>query len=202
MGTTLFKITEWISRLARLNLLWIGFTLLGLVIFGFFPATVAMFVVVRQWLRGKTDLPISDSFRQAYRQEFVKANGIGLIIGVIGAVLYLNVIFLDLNNSPNIFLVSVPVYLFILFASLTLLYLFPVYAHYNLGNFNLVKQAILIMIIHPFQSLMMVIGIAASVVTMYYIPALLFFFGGSFIALLLMATCYPIFIKIEKQQPA
>lgn len=200
MGTTLFKITEWISRLARLNLLWIGFTLLGLVVFGFFPATVAMFVVVRQWLRGKTDLPISASFCQAYRQELVKANGIGLIIGVIGAILYLNIIFLDLNNSPNIFLVSVPVYLFILFASLTLLYLFPVYAHYNLGNFNLVKQAILIMIIHPFQSLMMLIGIAASVLVMYYIPALILFFGGSFIALLLMATCYPIFIKIEKQQ--
>lgn len=36
----LYTVTEWIYRFAIVNLLWILFTIAGLVIFGFFPATL------------------------------------------------------------------------------------------------------------------------------------------------------------------
>lgn len=196
----LYKFTVWISRLAILNLLWLGFSLLGLVAFGFFPATVAMFVVLRSWLRGEDDRPIFSTYWQAYRANFFTANGYGLIIALVGAIVYSNLIFMSLSESQSILLLHIPLYTFLIFVALTLLYLFPVYAHYDLGFFQTIKQAFLIMVIQPIQSLVMIFGIVASVVVMKFIPGLTFFYGGSFIGLLIMATCYHSFQTIEQKQ--
>ena len=40
---------EWVIRLVYLNFLWIGFSLLGLGILGIFPATSALFSVLRKY---------------------------------------------------------------------------------------------------------------------------------------------------------
>ena len=39
---------EWVIRLVYLNILWIGVSLLGLGILGIFPATSALFPVLRK----------------------------------------------------------------------------------------------------------------------------------------------------------
>lgn len=196
----LYKLTVWISRLAILNLLWLGFSLLGLIVFGFFPATVAMFAVLRSWLRGEDDRPIFQTYWRAFKAEFLAANGYGILIGILGFIVYLNLIFMSVNQSGSMLLLHIPLYTFLIFSALTLLYLFPTYVHYDLGFFQIIKQAFLIMMIQPIQTVMMIAGIAASAVVMYYIPGLSFFFGGSFIALLIMATCYHSFQTIEKKQ--
>lgn len=70
----LYRTSEWIMRLVYLNLLWIAFSLLGIVLFGFFPATAAMFSVVRKWIMGETDVRVFKEFWQTYRKEFWKSN--------------------------------------------------------------------------------------------------------------------------------
>ncbi len=49
----LYWVVEWITLLAVLQLLWTGLTLLGLVLFGISPATVAMFTTLRKRLQGE-----------------------------------------------------------------------------------------------------------------------------------------------------
>ncbi len=56
--SALNKAFEWITKIAYLNLLWLGFTLLGLIIFGIFPATAATFTVARKWVTGYPDVAI------------------------------------------------------------------------------------------------------------------------------------------------
>ncbi|WP_396954475.1 DUF624 domain-containing protein, partial [Niallia sp.] len=49
------RVYHWSNAIAKLmyvNALWMGCTFLGLGIFGFFPATAAMFSVVRKWIMG------------------------------------------------------------------------------------------------------------------------------------------------------
>ncbi|BDG36084.1 DUF624 domain-containing protein [Saccharococcus caldoxylosilyticus] len=46
----LYRVCEWITRLACINILWMLFTLAGLIVFGIAPATVALFTIVRKWL--------------------------------------------------------------------------------------------------------------------------------------------------------
>ena len=64
--------------------------------------------------------------------------------------------------------------------------------------FQTIKQAFLIMLIHPIQTLLMVISIAMSLCLMTFIPGLLFF-GGSFIALLISSITQHIFDTIHQQ---
>src|SRR5699024_6009992 len=43
-------IATWVFNVAYLNLLWILFSIIGLVFFGLFPVTAAMFAIVRKWV--------------------------------------------------------------------------------------------------------------------------------------------------------
>lgn len=62
--------SEWLFRLMWTNLLWIGFTILGLGIFGIMPATVAMFTVVRKWQMHETEISIWSVFKETYFKEW------------------------------------------------------------------------------------------------------------------------------------
>lgn len=66
-------------NLILLNILWVAFTLLGLVIFGLFPATIALFAVIRKWILENEDTPILQEFIKRYKAEFKMANVIGIL---------------------------------------------------------------------------------------------------------------------------
>lgn len=73
-----YRFCEWVMRLAYLNLLWIGFSLAGAVVFGLAPATAAMFAVTRQWVMGNTDIPVFQTFFQTFKKEWAKSSVLGL----------------------------------------------------------------------------------------------------------------------------
>src|SRR5690625_7635570 len=79
-----YRFTVWVVRLVYVNLLWILFTVIGLGVLGIMPATAAMFAVVRKWLRGEDDFPIFTTYKDAYKEEFLKANLLGYILAIIG----------------------------------------------------------------------------------------------------------------------
>nr|WP_052044317.1 DUF624 domain-containing protein [Alkalihalobacillus alcalophilus] len=58
----LYTISDWIMRLAYINLLWLLFMIIGLFIVGFMPATVAMFTVIRMLLMKEESVPIFKTF--------------------------------------------------------------------------------------------------------------------------------------------
>ncbi len=70
----------WVMRLAYLNVLWILFSLAGLVAFGLMPATAAMFTVAREWAKGNTDAPVFSVFFRAFKKEWRASQILGLIV--------------------------------------------------------------------------------------------------------------------------
>src|SRR5699024_5607289 len=77
----LYRILEWIMVLAWLNFLWVIFTLLGLVIFGWAPATVSLLSVLRKIHREEDlRLPKFKEFYHPYKENFMKANGVGIVL--------------------------------------------------------------------------------------------------------------------------
>ncbi|EGQ9417487.1 DUF624 domain-containing protein [Vibrio cincinnatiensis] len=70
---------HWLTRLAWLNLAWIGFSLLGGGVFGIFPATVMVCVMLRRYLNGASKVTIKDMWEQ-YRQEFIASNQTGWLL--------------------------------------------------------------------------------------------------------------------------
>ncbi|KGM45361.1 YesL family protein [Neobacillus niacini] len=191
----LYALTEWITRFAYVNILWIGFSLLGLVFFGISPATVAMFTIIRKWIMGESDIPVFKTFWHTYKKEFLRGNGVGIVIALLAYI-----IFIDLNYIKLDTMIQIPLYLIIFAIIMTLLYIFPVYVHYNVTFLQLFKNSFFIMMVNPVSSIMMLIGFVALFFVMRFLPALSIFFGGSLSAGIIMSSCYLAFQKIEKKQ--
>jgi uncharacterized membrane protein YesL len=108
---------------AALNLLWVGGTLLGGVLLGAAPATVAAHTLARRRLRGET-VPAVREFWRVWRAEFGRANVLLLPVGLVGGLLWLNWLYFGALGG------AIP-----LAAAFTLAWyavLVPLYAHYDL----------------------------------------------------------------------
>jgi uncharacterized membrane protein YesL len=192
-----YSISEWVMRFMCVNILWILFTLLGLGVFGFFPATTAMFAVVRKWVMKKHDIPVFKTFWHIFKGEFVKSNMIGLIITLFGLLLYTNIHIIDAITIPILKLLYIPNVILIIIFLLTLLYIFPVSVHYDVGTKEAIKNSLIFMTINPIQTFCM--GTLTGFLLFIYrtFPGLIPFFSGSTIAFLLMLISINVFEKMN-----
>ncbi len=186
-------------ELAYINLLWILFTFVGLVAFGLFPATVAMFGVVRKLIKDEESFKIFPTFWTLFRTDFVKANGFGLAFLSIAYFLYFDFYFLQVNSDKLQFLFFILI--FILISSIvTLLIFFPVYAHFNLRFFQYFKQSYLIAITSPIEVIAIGVlgGIIYLVATIF--PGIIPLFTGSVFAYGATLISFRAFARIERRQ--
>src|SRR5690625_2735954 len=141
----LYRAIDWMSRLIYLNLLWILFTLMGLGILGFFPATAGLYAVARDWIRKKEDRSIWQVFWTTYKTSFVKSNIIGFIVLIIGWILQIDLRFFQTQDNSILFvaLSYFTIFLFVLYI-VFVLFLFPVFVHYKLMTLQYLRQTILI----------------------------------------------------------
>lgn len=142
--SSLNVILTWITRLVYVNILWIFFSFLGLIIGGIFPATVATLCVFRKWLMGEQNISIWNTFNQKYRKEFLGSNTLGWILTVIGIILYLN--YSIMNNSERDIFVFIPFafYILLFFYITLIIWSFPLLSHYKGSNKQHLKNAIII----------------------------------------------------------
>ncbi|WP_217586492.1 YesL family protein [Lentibacillus saliphilus] len=181
-----YRVAEWITRLAYINLLWIAFTLAGLIIFGFAPATAAMFGVVRKWVSGDDDIPVFKTFWTIYKKEFWKVMGLGFILAAVGYIIYIEFSILRTQESVVYYIASFGVIAQFLLYFIVAMYVFPIYAHFDLKSFSYIKWAFAIGMSHPILTvfLAVVTNVLLYVATMT-VPVLVFFFGGSVTAFIL-----------------
>ncbi|MFC4557987.1 YesL family protein [Virgibacillus kekensis] len=193
------KIAFWMIKLAYINLLWILFTIIGLVIFGLFPSTVAMFTIVRKWMNKEYNFKIFPEFWKVYRTDFIKANGLGLLFLTIGYILYYDFTFLQLNNGKLFYLI--PVLLFILVSyAVTLLFFFPVFVHFDLKFFQYLKQSFLIAITSPIETILIAISIVLLYFAITFLPGIIPLFSGSVLAMAMTWISFRAFKKVERRK--
>ena len=193
----IYHVSEWITRFAYLNLLWLSFTVVGGVLFGFFPATIAMFAVTRQWLKGNTDKPILQSFWQYYRKDFLKSNLLGLFIVIIAIIIIADILYIKANNNEFLTWTYIPLFAFMLLFTMLLFYIFPTFVHYELKVGQVIKNATLIMLINPINTFLILLCLVPLFFIMKTLPALLFIFGGSSYAFITMWISLQAFNRAE-----
>ncbi|MGJ9383577.1 YesL family protein [Salipaludibacillus sp. CF4.18] len=194
----IYQFCTWFARLAYINLLWIFFSIVGLFIFGFFPATIAMFATLRQFLN-KNHSPVFKTFWKYYKKEFVFSNKLGLIIVIISFFFYLNITFLQ-TNIGVLHLLYYPMILLSLLFVLSVCYLFACCVHFNQNIGILLKNAVLIMVYNPLPNLFIIFGSTAVYYAIVYIPGISFFYSGSLIALVILSSATFAFNKVEHDQ--
>lgn len=193
-----YNFSLWAMRLAYLNILWVTFTIVGLGFLGLMPATAGMFAVVRKWVLGEDDIKIFSIFWKAYRKEFVQSNVLGYILVIIGYLLYIEFQILRTQESMVYFIASFGVIALFILLFIILLYAFPIFSHFNISAIQNIKWAFIIAIVHPILTIALAVGIGVIYyLTFQTIPALLFFFGGSVTAFILMWGASKTFSKYE-----
>ncbi|MBP3952866.1 YesL family protein [Bacillus suaedae] len=193
-----YRVSVFISRLAYINLLWIFFSLVGLVVIGVMPATVAMFTVMRKWLDTE-DVPIFKTFLQTYKSEFIKSNLYGLFFIFVGYILYVNFI---LAADQVIWMMVVRYCLLvvsILFIT-TLLLFFPIYVRLELQGTQYIKTALLLGVAYPQYTCMIVIGIVGIQYMMMTLPGLTLFFAASLVSYFITRVVNIIFKVVERKK--
>lgn len=198
----LYWVVEWITLLAVLQLLWTGLTLLGLVLFGISPATVAMFTTLRKRIQGEDVLKrLVKIFWNTYKVEFIPSNKIGIILLGFGYFLMINFqIVTSFHGILGLLFLTMIITISILF-SIIVVNIFQIYAHYDLPTLRYFAASIIFSIAYPLQMITTIVGLAILYKIYSWIPGLLPFFGVSLTALLLTWLSSHIFKKeIESEE--
>lgn len=194
------KLSRYIMNLMYVNFLWLLFSLLGLIITGFFPSTVAMFTVVRKWVLGESGIPIFEIFWSSYRKQFLKSNLLGYSLSIIGIVIYTDLFFLQQVENNFLQILYIPALFLTLLYLLTLLFVIPIFVHYDVKGFQIIKNAIYISIISPISIIKMVLSLLIIGYLMITFPALWVLFSGSVSSYFIMRFANSAFLKYEQKR--
>jgi uncharacterized membrane protein YesL len=195
------KLFEIIMRFVYLNLLWIFFSIVGLVVLGFVPATVAMFAVVRKWVTGQEDVPIFKTFWRSYRSEFFKSNLLGLFLLIVGLILYIDFRIITVLEGWDSTVMAIILTSLVLLYFMVLLYIFPVFTHYKLKTLQYFKSAFIISLSNPVLTLLMLISGIAIVFISLIISGFPLLLLGSTLSFTMTWLAHFAFRKIEKIKP-
>lgn len=193
-----YKVSEWIMRIVYVNFLWMFFTLIGFVILGIMPATIAMFTLIRRWYR-QEDFPTFQTYWQVYKQEFINGNKFGIIFGIILYLLYFNLQYLSIISGTYhtimLFGFSLASLIFVVF----LLYFFPVYVHFDLSFREYLRQTLMLGLINFHMVVVMVIVISILYFLFMSVPGLAPFFSIGLPAFFIMAMAQLSFKYMEEK---
>lgn len=195
----IYSFCTWFYRLAFINILWLVFTAIGLVLFGFFPATIAMLATLRQYIKNN-DVPVFTTFWNCYKGEFIRGNKLGAIIVIVGFLLMFNINFLQ-SNQTNI---SQYLYIFFIIVScfciLIACYLLASYVEFDQDLNTRIKNSILIAIYNPLANLFIIFGFAAVYYLITFISGISLFFSVSILGLVILSSANIAYRKIESKQ--
>jgi len=195
-----YRFGEVIFLLLYVNVLWVLFTLLGGIVLGFGPSTVAMFSVFRKWSMGESDIPVFTTFWKTYREEFLRANALGWVLAIIGLMLYVNLNYIELENTWFSAIIRYSILIAALIYSIMLIFIFPLYVHYESTFITYFKNSIFVAIYNPIRTIYAI----AAIFTLYYVfvmlPSFIFFIGPSLVSMVIMWIAYRSFMRIEYKQ--
>ncbi|TXL61089.1 DUF624 domain-containing protein [Cerasibacillus terrae] len=187
-----YRIGEWVARLAYINFLWMMCTIIGLGLFGFFPATAASFAVFRKWfLDEDKDFYIGKTYWGYFKENLKTANILGYMLLLIGLFLYFDLRFFQTAISHPIFSLISAVFLVLIFLFfIVLLIIFPIFVHYDFKMKDYLKYSLILIIGHPFHTAKVLLSFIVVYLIYSHIPILFFMFGSSILfGVLMWVSC-------------
>jgi uncharacterized membrane protein YesL len=225
----LYRISEWVMRLAVINLLWLlcsipVFFIAGnaylvliqtgnasvmlsslpiLAIFApftLFPATAAMFTVARKWVTGDGDVPLLKTFFRGYKENYVNSMLGGLLFMLIFFMLYVNYRFyVGQGSALRTLSIVFIAFTFVVLASM--FNFFSIMVHLHMKALPMMKNSILISLGNPLNSLMLIVGNGVIVyISLFKFTFLIPFFMGSLAAVFSFWQFHRSFQKLQIKQ--
>ena len=189
------KFHRWLEAFANfllLNLLWL---LACIPVLTIYPATAAMFAVVRDWVR-KRDVGVIQTFILRFRENFKQSFVIGIVWTLCGTALVLDFYLVDQMPSG----LRTILYLLLSFMSLlyafTSVYLFPVMVHFDTTWPVVLKNSALLGIGRLLTTVQCLLVIVTTVIVSVFAPFTLLI-TGSLTAYVVYRLCDREFRRVE-----
>ncbi len=185
-----FRILDIFAHFVLLNTLWI---ILCIPIITIFPATTALYSVVRKWITEGTEVGVIRLFFTSFKKNFKKSFIIGLLWLIAGLILYFDLsILLQIEFTGSFFI-------FILLAFSTMLYVFMsiyvflIMAEYEYSILKILKYALIMSVSRLHYTILFLGIIAGGLLITYYVKVFLIIFGS-----VLAFVLYYIFQKLNR----
>jgi uncharacterized membrane protein YesL len=222
----LYRISEWIMRLSVINLLWMlcsipvfFFGFMGLVSqspdalmstlpilailapFTLFPATAAMFTVARKWVTGEEDVPLLKTYFRGYKENYLQSMIGGIFFIIIFTIIVVNYFFY-IKQGSSLKILAVLFIAFTVIVTIALFNFFSILVHLHMKILQIVKNAILITIGNPINSIVMLIcnGVIVYICLTKLNFFLVVFFMGSLVATFSFWQFNRSFTKLQMKQ--
>ncbi|WP_236667131.1 MULTISPECIES: YesL family protein [unclassified Nonomuraea] len=154
---------------ARLNLMWIAFTMLGGVLLGLGPATVAAYTVARRHARGES-IHWGD-FWIVYRREFVRASLLVLPVAALAIVLVGNYLYLS-AAGPGMGTLRIATFAALIAVAGVGAYVGPLYVHYDLPLWAYWPKATQLALMRPASSVLLLLVLSSIAYATAVLPVL------------------------------
>lgn len=180
-----YRVLEIFTAFLLLNIIWV---LLCLLIVPMFPATAAMFGVVRKWKSEGIDDGLVKPFFQLLKENWKKSIKVGVIWSLLGFILAVDFYLMnELQFQGKTVMISLLLFCIILYL-FTTIYLFPIFVNYELSIKSILKNALFYSLGKIGTTLLTFVTIALILIIVYFFPMLLLIFG-SLIAFTTYSIC-------------
>jgi uncharacterized membrane protein YesL len=217
----IYGVTEWITRFAVINILWLLFNLPVVLIiinaiymqqqgvlffivvllaiiapFIFFPATTAMFASVRDWVLQREAPSLIKNYLKYYKENYRRSLVGGIILTLIWLIWGVDYYYFSTVNVILMFaFIIMGVFLFVFTINF-----FSVLAHYELKIRSLLKTTLIITVGSPI--LLLTVAIGSGIILYVSFNGLLFlllFFTGSLISFISFSAFYRLYDKLTQK---
>ncbi|OCA85979.1 hypothetical protein A8F94_14125 [Bacillus sp. FJAT-27225] len=194
------RFSLWVVRLAYLNIVWILFTLAGLVIVGVGASTLALFAVLRKMIVFDEDVKIFHAFKEEFKLNFSRGIKLSFLYTGIGLLIYFDIrYFSQFEGMFYEILVGFFTILFILFG-LAFCYVFPICSHFQMKTSESFKNSFLFPVFAPLQTLLIVLGLILCTIFFTIVPGFLPFLGISLPAYVISYFAQLSFKRLEEKR--
>lgn len=196
-----YKVGTVIMNLMVLNILWIVHTLLGGIILGIGPSTLALFAMVRK-IHQYGSVPYRKYF-EFFKQYFKLGNQWLWLLITLGYFLTVQYRFLSINDHSQGLSGQVAFYLTIvlIFIVLNIVIVTPaILVHFELTFKQVLKWAIHLLAFHPYLLFFSIILCLINIFSMNVLPAIYFFIGITTNAMIIYKVVSAVFKQYEKNK--
>lgn len=175
---------DWIVTLAYLNILWIAFSLLGLIFFGIGPSTLTLYALIRQKLREGKLTDVFRKYKTEYRKQLNPGNVYFPIILGVGIVLYINYQIIGVLPSGNSIQIVLTVmhFVFTAIAILSATFTIGYYVDSNESVFTSLQQGGKLTLMSPVPSLVILLAVLLQLLLSNYLSFFILIFSMSLYA--------------------
>jgi len=184
-----FRILDIFAHFVLLNILWI---VLCIPIITIFPATTALYSVVRKWVTEGIEAGAIQLFFTSFKQNFKKSFITGLFWLMAGLILYFDLsILMQIEFTGKYFVFILLTFSTILYVFISI-YVFFILVQYQLSIAHTIKHALILSVSRLLHTLLFLVIIAVALFFTYYFKFLIIIFGS-----MLAFIMYNIFHRLD-----